>query len=110
MTGFCPLNAPIRARTLFGFFRVKAGCAISCCTRARPPGRLQAACTLNHWSMTRGLSLKKSAKLAKALAFSSSNEELTSTANAARRSVMLSHTSNCSRQAANTSGLAPSIR
>ncbi|MCY1371697.1 hypothetical protein D9M69_588520 [compost metagenome] len=54
--------------------------------------------------------MKKSAKLAKALAFSSSNEELTSTANAARRSVMLSHTSNCSRQAANTSGLAPSIR
>ncbi|MNG21985.1 hypothetical protein D3C84_1064210 [compost metagenome] len=60
--------------------------------------------------MTSGLSLKCSAKLASALAFSASNGELTNTASAVRRSVMLSHESNCSRVAATTSGLPLSIR
>ncbi|MNG06168.1 hypothetical protein D3C84_893950 [compost metagenome] len=60
--------------------------------------------------MTSGLSLKCSAKLASALAFSASNGEFTSTASAVRRSVMLSQASNCSRVAASTSGLPLSIR
>ncbi|MNP61762.1 hypothetical protein D3C76_1569800 [compost metagenome] len=54
--------------------------------------------------------MKCSAKLARALAFSASNGELTNTASAVRRSVMLSHVSNCSSVAARTSALPLSIR
>ncbi|MNE61903.1 hypothetical protein D3C80_1571500 [compost metagenome] len=60
--------------------------------------------------MTSGLSLKCSAKASRALARSASNGELTSTARAVRRSVMLSHWSNCSRVASSTCGLPLCIR
>ncbi|MNN49584.1 hypothetical protein D3C81_1641180 [compost metagenome] len=60
--------------------------------------------------MTSGLSLKCSAKLSRVLARSASNRELTSTASAVSRSVMLSQASNCSRVAASTSDLPLSIR
>ncbi|MNU11949.1 hypothetical protein D3C72_2602170 [compost metagenome] len=58
MTWFWLAKAPISARTLLGFFRVKAGWCISASTRSRPPGKVLPACTLNHWSMTRASSLK----------------------------------------------------
>ncbi|MNC27465.1 hypothetical protein D3C75_756370 [compost metagenome] len=89
---------------------MNAGCCISALTRASPPGSVLAACTLNHWSMTSGLSLKCSAKASSALARSASNSELTSTARAVRRSVMLSQCSNCSRVACSTCGLPLCIR
>ncbi|MCY1183673.1 hypothetical protein D9M73_243130 [compost metagenome] len=60
--------------------------------------------------MTSGLSMKCKAKLARASAFCSSNGELTNTASAVKRSVMLSQASNCSSVAARTSGLPLSIR